>query len=403
MKRTLKIISLILAITLSFSLVACFGEETNENMKNRLTESVRKSDLSSGVVTFNAESEKNGYDAKMLVANDNGDYKFDMYVMQYRINDKISKQNKQATALYLRDDNIYTIIVKGEKKISFFPVSSTNYEIEVSNHVLTTTDQIGYLCARNEFYADILELFKPFLPDFDLDTIKVPTLPEVLLSVIKNEYSLYNATATRVYNGFRLNVDVVKIIKECLTKFVAIGEAIDKNRTMTIGSLYASEEFVGLFKPILERTDAATIFRLLAFANERIKKSGYDYPLDVIEPLSGENGYSYLGRYLNTKIKGITVASLRITDIAENFGMNATESFKAKFSKTSEVFYETFKKFTDALNIIYFFDETATLQKISIDFNLKKGNFLPDGFSSYDNAHVKLNYVPCDVMFTTIT
>ena len=198
MKKTHKIISLILAISLSFSLVACFGEETNENMKYRLTESVRKSDLSSGVVTFNAESEKNGYDAKMLVANDNGDYKFDMYVMQYRINDKISKQNKQATALYLRDDNIYTIIVKGEKKISFFPVSSTNYEIEVSNHVLTTTDQIGYLCARNEFYADILDLFILFLPDFDLDTIKVPTLPEVLLSVVKNEYSLYNATATRI-------------------------------------------------------------------------------------------------------------------------------------------------------------------------------------------------------------
>lgn len=402
MKKILKFISLILVVAMSLSMVACIGGETDEEMKEKLVDSVKKSDLYSGIVTFNVEGEKNGYDAKLLVAYENGDYKFDMYLMRYLVSENISEQEKQATAIYLRDDNVYTVIVKGEKKVTFIPVSSTDYAQEVIKHLSTTTDEIGYLCTRKEFYSNIIQLLSTFLPDYDVEEAKIPTLPDILLAVVKNDYLLDNSVATDVYNGYRLNVDAVKIIKDCLNKFVEVGNAIDKNKTMTIEGLYNSSEFNSLFKPILVRTDAKIVNRILSLLNDKIKKSGSDFLLDVIEPSEGENGYDYLGRFINTKVHGLTVASIRVTDIAESFGMQPDKSFGEKFQSISQVFYETFKKFTDALNVIYFFDDDASLQRISIDFNLKKLSFLSEEISAYDNAHVRVNFFPCNVMVSDI-
>lgn len=395
MKKTPKIISLILAITFSFSLIACAGEETNAEMKKRLTDTVRSSDLRSGIVTFNMESEKIGYDAKMLVANEEGDYKFDMYLMGYEVDKNISRQKKQATALYLRDNNVYTIIVDDNKDLTFFPVASSNYELEINNHILTTTDKIGYLCTRDEFYARAVDLFITFFPDADAFVEKMPTFADILISVAQNEYALSSAGATKVYNGYRLNVDVVKLLQDLVVKFVSIGRSVDNDTTKTVEDVYRSEEFSEVFESVFKKTEAKTVGQFISCINDLLKKRSYDFQFEVPEFSENENAYDYLGRFLNTKVKGITVGSLRITDITEKFGMQSGDSVEKLFKKTAEKFYEAFKKFTDALNVIYFFDDSATLQKIAIDFNLKHGNFIVDTMSVYDNAHVKVNFVPC--------
>ncbi len=394
MKLAPKIISLLLAIIVTFSLIACEGETTTEYIKNDLVASAKNSDLSSGVLSLNMEGTEFGYDATIKLS---GNQKFDsdLYFMTYHVNENISEQEKKAAAVYLRDGNIYTVFVGGEKTFSLIPISTSNYELEINNHLLNTTDTIGLLYSKTEFYGAITEFLNNLFPVSDSFIERLATLPDNLMGLLKNAYALGSGDATEVYNGYRLSVDVVSTIKKCLLKFVEIGKAIDKDPSITVEGLYNSTEFNDLFMPILVDTDATTARSLLAAINDYLAKENSEISFDILEAIDSENAYDYLKRFINTKVKGLTIASLRIKDLADMFG-DSNASMEQRFSEIRTTVLDAVKQFTDALKIVYFFDTDKALTRISIDFNLKKDSFIASVLA-YENTHVKIDYRPQEV------
>ncbi len=394
MKKMPKIISLLLAITVIFSLVACEGETTTEYIKNDLVASVKNCDLSSGILSISAEGTEFGYNATLKLSG-NRNFDSDLYFMTYLVNENISEQEKKAAALYLRGGNIYSVLVDGKKEFSLIPISTSNYELEINNHLLYTTDKIGLLYTNEEFGTAISEFLNNLFPVTDSFLQRLYGLPENLMGLLKNAYALNCGSATEVYNGYRLSVDVVSTIKECLVKFVEMGKAIDKDQSITVEGLYNSKEFSDLFMPILVDTDAKSARSLLTYINDYLAHEKYEISFDLPEVTEGENAYDYLKRFINTKVQGLTIASLRINDIADMFGDDAT-SMEERFSEIRTTILDTVKQFTDALKIVYFFDTDKNMTRISIDFNLKKDSFI-SSLLSYENTHVKIDYRPQEV------
>lgn len=394
MKTKHKIISLLLAIVVTFSLIACEGETTTEYIKKDLVDSVKNCDLTSGVLTVNTQGSTYGFDATVKISG-NQTFDSDFYFMTYLIDENIFAQQKKAGAAYLRNLNVYTIFFDGESKFSLLPVTTSNYELEINNYLLGSDDKIELLYSQEEVGYAIKGFLGNFVSVSDNFIQRLAYLPENLKGLIKNAYALNNGMATEVYNGYRLSVDVIEILKECLLKFVSIGKAIDNNSSITVEGLYNSQEFNDLFKPILTSTDGKIVNQALLYLNGYFESKNVGISFDIPTPRENENAYDYLNRFISTKVMGLTIASLRINDLTDMLG-GIGDSWEAYFSKIRADVLDMVKQFTDALKFVYFFDGNMVMTRISVDFNIKK-NFISPDFA-YESVHVKLDYRPQPIL-----
>lgn len=403
MKKTSKIISALLLVVLTFFAVACEGTATDDAIKADLVYAVSKSDISSGILKAEAKGQNSGGALTAVVSFKSDEKNYDAYFTMFTT-DEEGKQNKVGTGLFARRDDAYQ--TKFDKSIDFAnfstdlftPIASSDYKTEIDNllsqqrAVLSETDKVedGYSLLKKVLNV----LFD--LPESTLS--KINELPDVLLSLLQNRGILQTGTATAVYDGgYRLSVDVVDGVKNSLKDLVKIGEIVDATPSITLDDLYNSKEFQEAYKSILEASGAKFMKEALNVLTYKLLKAGYSVDLDVINPKRGENAFDYLYRFLNGKIQGLTIASLRVSDLVEILGADKDFSMKKEFEEFSSEIIDGVKKFTDSLKVVYFIDSDLKLTRIAIDFNLKESNFFDSSIMTYKSAHVKVNYEPQDV------
>lgn len=403
MKKTSKIISALLLVVLTFFAVACEGTATDDAIKADLVYAVSKSDISSGILKADAKGQNNGGALTAVVSFKSDEKNYDAYFTMFTT-DEEGKQNKVGTGLFARQDDVYQ--TEFDKSIDFAnfstdlftPIASSDYKTEIDNllsqqrAVLSETDKVedGYSLLKKVLNV----LFD--LPESTLS--KINEFPYVLLSLLQNRGILQTGTATAVYDGgYRLSVDVVDGVKNSLKDLVKIGEIVDATPSITLDDLYNSKEFQEAFKSILEASGAKFMEEALNVLTYKLLKAGYSVDLDVIKAKRGENAFDYLYRFLNGKIQGLTIASLRVSDLVEILGADKDFSMKKEFEEFSSEIIDGIKKFTDSLKVVYFIDSDLKLTRISIDFNLKESNFFDSSIMAYKSAHVKVNYEPQDV------
>lgn len=402
MKKAPKIISIIFAIVISFVMVACEGEAMTETAKADLVVKVVKSDLSSGVLKIESKGQDVGYEVKANISSVSGGHDFDAYMLMYDVEDNISKQNKVATGLFLRGDDLY--VTKFDRETTFrngasdciTTVSSSDYQTEIDTMIENERATFNAFASMTEIYSFLGNVVGFFVGAEDYFVDSASNLPDMLLSFLKNEGVLENADATIVYNGYRLSVDIIDSMKKSLDDLKNIGNIVDKDSTITLDGLYDSKEFQNLFRKTLLSMSATTIEDLLNFVV--YKSAKLEEPsatsLTVISAKRGENGFDYLKRCLTEKINGVTIGSLRITDLAEMLGNTGVTSFEKLFADVGTKLYDGVKKFVDAFRIVYSYDEDMNLTRIYVDFNLKASDFTSVSIITYDNAHVKISYEP---------
>ena len=394
MRKFVKLLSFTLAFITCFLFTACSGETTTQSIKNDLIASAQNTDLSSGVLNVKTIGSLNGYEATLKVQSLDSGNMFDFYLMSYNVEENITEQNKRASALFLRNDKIYTIFVDGVNKFSMFEIASSNYEVEVQNHLKYTSDKVEFYAEKQAFYDSVADFFEILTPA-GATNFNLPHIMQVIFSVVKNSYALNTSSPTKVYNGYRLSVDIVKSLQQALNKLIEIGETIDGKPTITIEDLINSQQFTDLFKSFLESIQANVLENLVKFINYTLANAGYTISFEELKAYDLENAYDYLIRFVNTKVQGLTIASLRIFDLVQMMGYDNL-SFKEYFSELRITISDTIKKFTDTLNILYTFDLDKNLVKLSIDFNLKKSSSA-DIFD-YENIHVKIDFTPKSVV-----
>lgn len=411
MKKTSKIISALLVVALTFFAVACEGTEADDAIKADLVYAVSKSDISSGILKAEAKGQNSGGTLTAVVSLKSNERNYDAYFTMFTT-DEEGKQNKVGSGLFSRQDDVYE--TKFDKSTDFAsfsadwftPIASSDYKTEIDNllshqrAILSKTDKV------KDAYS-LLSKATGVLFDLPESTLsKINEFPDVLLSFLQNKGILQTGTATAVYDGgYRLSVDVVAGVKNSLKDLVKIGEIIDATPSITLDDLYNSKEFQEPFKCVLETSGARFIEEALNVLKYKLIKAGYEVDLDVIKAKRGENAFDYLYRFLNGKIQGLTIASLRVSDLIEILGADKDFSMKEKFEEFSNEIVDGIKKFTDSLKVVYFIDGDLKLTRISIDFNLKESNFPTPSFPAssiiiYKNAHVKINYEPQDVQGT---
>lgn len=402
MKKAPKIISIIFAIVLSFVMVACEGEAMTEAAKADLVFKVVKSDLSSGVLKIESKGQDVGYEVNMAISSVSGGRDFDAYMLMYDVEENLSKQNKVATGLFLRGDDLY--VTKFDKETAFrngtsdyiTTVSSSDYQTEIDNMLENERATFNACASMTEIYSFLGNVVGFFVGADDYFADSASNLPDMLLSFLKNEGVLERADATIVYNGYRLSVDIIESIKKSIDDLKNIGTIIDEDSTMTLDGLYDSKEFQNLFKKTLLSMSATTIEDFLNFVvyKSTDAEEYSNLSLTVMSAKRGENGFDYLKRYFTEKINGVTIGSLRITDLAEMLGKTDATSFEKLFTDVGTKLYDGVKKFVDAFRIVYSYDEDMNLTRIYVDFNLKASDFTSVSIITYDNAHVKISYEP---------
>lgn len=403
MKKTSKIISALLLVALIFFAVACEGTATDDTIKADLVYVVSKSDISSGILKAEAKGQNSGGALTAVVSLKSDERNYDAYFTMFTA-DENGKQNKVGTGLFSRQGALYE--TKFDKSTDFAslsadwftPIASSDYKTEIDNllsqerAVLSKTDKVEDAYSLLSKVLDVL--FD--LPESTLS--KIDQFPYVLLSLLRNRGILQTGTATAVYDGgYRLSVDVVGGVKNSLEDLVKIGEIIDSTPSITLDDLYNSKEFQDAFKSVLEASGASFAEEALNVLKYKFIEAGYKVEFDVLKAKRGENAFEYLYRFLNGKIQGLTIASLRVSDLVEILGADKDFSMKEEFEEFSSEIVDGIKKFTDSLKVVYFIDRDLKLTRISIDFNLKDSDFSAVSVITYKNAHLKVNYEPQSV------
>lgn len=395
MKRIIKLIAVLVVTVLSFSLVACEGHATQEGVKERLIEKVSESDFTSGELSVNVKGSENFYDAKARIRKLNGDYDVDFYFMTYPLSGNVSENEKTGGAFFARQDSLY-LVDFGEETYTT-SVSTSNYEAEIANLISSKKANCSYLTERETVYALLGGVLQN---TFDLPTSiagKIPSFTDTLVSFLQNRASLENGVAVEVYNGYRLSIDVMAYLVTAFQNIQDIGKTIDDDATFTLEQLYFLPEFTSLFRDFLVHTDAQVAEEVLNVIKYKLEKGGYTANYEVIKTLPKENAYEYLYRFINSKVQGLTIASMRINDILEMIGFAEGASVKTLMKQLSDDIMGTVKEFTDTLKVIYFFDEDMNFTRVSMDFNLKKNAVVSTQVWSMESAHVKVDYRIKDV------
>lgn len=403
MKKTSKIISALLLVALTFFAVACEGTATDDAIKADLVYAVSKSDISSGILKAEAKGQNNGAAVTALVSLKSDEKNYDAYFTMFETTDG-GKQNKVGAGYFARRDGVYE--TKFDKSTNFAslsadwftPIASSDYKTEIDNLLsqqraaLSKTDKVKDAYSLLSKVLDVL--FD--LPESTLS--KVNEFPYVLFSLLQNRGILQTGTATAVYDGgYRLSVDVVGGVKNSLEDLVKIGEIIDATPSITLDDLYNSKEFRDAFKSVLEASGARFMEETLNVLKYKLIKAGYQVDLDVIKAKRGENAFEYLYRFLNGKTQGLTIASLRVSDLLDILGADEDFSMKKECQEFSNEIIDGIKKFSDSLKVVYFIDGDLKLTRISIDFNLKESDYSTSSVLTYKNAHLKVNYEPQSV------
>lgn len=400
MSKTPKIISIFLAALLCVMFVSCEGKPTTDVNKAALIASVVKSDLNEGILYASAEGGNIGYEATLkMLTKENSTRDFDLYFMTYEAAKQVTDREKSACALFSRDKTIYrTKYVANDNLL--YSIASTNYELEITNLLSSGKAQLVKLSDNNVLGSVFNGLLQAFVKMPDENYIDFPSFTDATVNFLKNEGSLNLGSATKVYNGFRLSVDLIENINVYLDTLISIGATVDSDATITVGGFYALEDFTRVFKPLLKNTSAKTVESILNIVLFNEVGEGYADFFSVPSAGASENGYDYINRFINTKVQGFTIASMRIKDLVEIAGGNANAKFKDYFSDFKKNLTKAVKNFTDTFKLVYFFDEAMTLTRISADFNLKESNFDSSVLVTYQSSHVKINYYPQSVSGT---
>lgn len=397
MSKTPKIISIILAAVLCCLFASCEGKPTTDANKTELVAGVVKSDLQEGVLYASAEGGTIGYEATLkLVTKENATRDFDLYFMTYEAGKDVTDREKAACAVFSRDKTLYRTKFIGSDKL-LYSIAATNYELEVNNLLSSGKAQIVTVTDKKIFDGIFTTLIQAFFQMPDENYVDFPGFTDAAISFLKNEGSLNLGSATKVYNGFRLSVDLISNVNVYLNTLITIGESIDNAATMTVGELYDLPEFSQIFKPLLQYTSAKTVESIINIVLFNVVGESYKTFFTIPSAQQSENGYDYLNRFINTKVQGFTIASMRINDLIEIAGGDADEKLKDVFYDFKNDLLEAVKKFTDTFKIVYFFDEEMSLTRISADFNLKESNFDSSVLITYQSSHVKINYYPTKV------
>lgn len=397
MSKTPKIISIFLAGLFCLLFVSCDGKPTTDANKTELVASVVKSDLQEGVLYASAEGGTIGYEATLkLVTKENSTRDFDLYFMTYEVGKAVTDREKSACAVFSRDKTLYRTKFIGSDRL-FYSIASTNYELEVNNLLSSGKAQIVTVTDKQIINGVFEVLIQTFFKTPDESYVDFPSFTDATINFLKNEGSLNLGSATKVYNGFRLSVDLISNINVYLNTLISIGENIDNAATMTVGELYVLPEFTQIFKPLLQYTSAKTVESIINIVLFNMVGESYKTFFTIPSAQQSENGYDYLNRFINTKVQGFTIASMRINDLIEIAGGNPDEKLKDYFYSFKNDLLDAVKKFTDTFKIVYFFDEEMSLTRISADFNLKESNFDSSVLITYQSSHVKFNYYPMKV------
>lgn len=395
MKRIIKLIAILVVTVLSFSLVACAGSATQEGVKDSLVAKIAESDFTSGELSVNVKGGTNFYDAVARIRKLNGDYDVDFYFITYPLSGSVSENEKTGGAFFARQDSLYLVDFGGEAFTT--KVSTSNYEAEIDNLITTKKANFSYLAERETIYALLGGVLQNTF-DFPPSTAgKIPSFTDTLVSFLQNRASLQKGDAVEVYNGYRLSIDVMSNLTASFQSLQDIGKTIDDDATFTLEQLYFLPEFTSLFKDFLVYTDAQVAEELLNVIKYKLERGGYVANYEVIKTLPKENAYEYLYRFINTKVQGLTIASMRIKDLIEMIGFKEGTSVKGLMVNLTEDIMGTVKEFTDTLKVIYFFDEDMNFTRVSMDFNLKKNDVFSTRVWSMESAHVKVDYRLKDV------
>lgn len=395
MKRIIKLICFLLAGVISFSLVACSGETASSVVKEDLINVVYNSDLSSGEITASVKGNENFYDFTALLQKTQKGYDLDMYFMTYSLTKSDLEKVKYAGAVFCRDDGLY--LADFGKGVYSVEVSTSDYKGEICDLLNSKKATYSYFDNSGEIYTVFASMLKNMfdLPDVTLE--QLPLLPTTLFGFLQNRDSLNKGDAVVVYNGYRLSVDLMSNLRKSLNSIVEIGKTIDRDPSLTIEELFFTKEFTDVFKGLLVNTSAEIVKGLLDTVQYKLEESDYKISFPDLTPLEGENGYGYLYRFINSKIEGLTIASLRIKDLMLISGFKSDDSAEALFKKMTDRINDTVREFTDALKVIYFFNTEAELTRISLDFNLKTNNVLPDKLMATETVHVKVDFKLKDI------
>ncbi len=395
MKRIIKLICVLLAGVISFSLVACSGETASSVVKEDLVNVVCQSDFSSGEITMSVKGDENFYDLTALLQKTQSGYDLDMYFMTYSLALSDSDRVKYAGAVFCREDGLY--LADFGSGVYSVEVSSSDYKGEIDNLLTSKKATYFYFEHSDEIYTGLASMLKNMfdLPDAALENLSL--LPATLFGFLQNRDSLNKGDAVVVYNGYRLSVDLMNNLRKSLESITEIGKTIDQDPSLTIEELFFLPTFTDVFKGLLVNTSAEIVKGLIDVVQYKLEEEGYGISFPNLIPLDGENGYEYLYRFINSKIEGLTIASLRIKDLMLISGFKSDDSVEALFKKMTDRINDTAREFTDALKVIYFFNTEAELTRISLDFNLKTNNVLPDRLVATETAHVKVDFKLKDV------
>lgn len=387
MKKVLKIISIALCSLLAISFTAC-QKTPDDEVKSQLVAVVEEADFNFGSVTLSSKT-TSAESAFTLKYQKDDQFNWDLYYMKSQ-NDG-SENVMKAQALFMRDDGLYSILSGGSFNPIIIPTS--NYVSAIDSYLVNNPAQILKVMSKEGLYEKIISAINLIikLPQGVEDNLE--KLPELVLSLMKNPTLLLNGESTNVYNGYRLMVDLVECTKNYLDEFVKIGAKIDAEPTITVDELYNSQDFVQAFDGILKTSSAETAKQFVIAVNYLIEKNGSNVLFEVLEPIKGENAYDYFNRFINTKVSGLTIASLRIMDLAGILKIDST--IEEEFAIIRSNILDAIKSFTNTFKVVYFFDTDCNLTRISIDFNLKVSSFPSGaGILGYQSSHVKIDFRP---------
>lgn len=243
----------------------------------------------------------------------------DVFAQNYSKDSETGAISNKGAALFFRDGNLYVdpygIDIKTNDYVSALKEQLNGLDLSVNGNIFVALDDLF-----DDALGDILEEIFGLEKDLDI------TYDRFVETVLNNEqnkktfktlavnFLSYVSEVKTVDDGYEVIINLNDFIEKLEEKIVSVAEYIDNNSDVTVQELYVSQPMKDLLGPLVEDITGKQIENLfksfVSLADDQTLNLA-----DKIYVAGDENAYDYLGKYLNKKVTGLTIGTIKVEDL----------------------------------------------------------------------------------------